>query len=88
MATDLVGFGFPLGFKNELVIIAYYVGVVFAAQLVAMVVAPKNDRLATSNLLLWLPVTPVFCYWVRKSLRSSVLLLKVHPFALLNHFRT
>ena len=64
MATDLAGFGLPLGFKNELVIISYYVGVVVAAQLVAMAVAPKNDRLATSNLLLWLPVTPVFCYWV------------------------
>ena len=62
--TDLFGYGLPATFTKELVILAKYFGVAFVGQLAAMAVAPKKDRLPTSLLLLWLPVTPVFCSWV------------------------
>lgn len=66
-------FGYALGktFARELVVQGKYTAGVAAAQLLAMALAPKNDKLVTGNLLLWLLAGPLLCFLVRIFLKRA-----------------
>ena len=62
-AVDHLGFGYP--HEEEFGVMGKYIFIVAAAQLLAMSIAPKNDKLSGGNLLLWLAANPLLVYWVR-----------------------
>lgn len=64
-AVDVFGLPFVYdNFGTELWTIGKYTGVAAVGQLMALLAAPKENRLTTANLLLWLPIGPIYCYWV------------------------
>ena len=64
-AVDVFGLPFVYdNFDTELWTIGKYTGVAAVGQLLALLAAPKENRLTTANLLLWLPIGPIYCYWV------------------------
>lgn len=82
-AVDHFGFGFP--HEEELGVMGKYIFVVAAAQLLAMTIAPKDDKLSGGFLLLWLTANPLLVYWVSKECLSTYIgtiqdrLLNVSP---------
>lgn len=60
-------FGYALEhFSKEIVVQGKYTLGVAAAQLLAMMLAPKNHKLVAGNILLWLPAGPLLCYLAAK----------------------
>ena len=65
LPADLFGLVLHPALGKELLVMGKYTLVATVLQLMAMMAAPKDDRLVTGNLLLWLPLTPVICCLVR-----------------------
>ena len=65
VTVDHFGFRFPLDHEQEFDALGKYTIMYTFAQLLAMVIAPKDDKLAGGNLLLWLVVNPFIVFWVR-----------------------
>ena len=64
VTVDHFGFSFPLAHEQEFDALGKYTIMYTFAQSLAMVIAPKDDKLAGGNLLLWLVVNPVLVFWV------------------------
>ena len=63
--VDHFGFHFPLGHEQEFDALGKYTVAFAFAQLLAMAIAPKDDKVASGNLLLWLVANPFIVYWGR-----------------------
>ena len=72
--VDHFGFGYPLPHEQEFDVLGKYILIYASAQLLAMAVAPKTDKLSGGNLLLWLVVNPIIVYWVRIACSLSTLI--------------
>jgi len=70
-STDLFGFTvLQATVMDEVTVIGYYFFVVLALQIIAYALTSPNDsdRLATSSLLMWLPVCPLIVMWALNEL--------------------
>ena len=61
--VDHLGFGYP--HEEEFGVMGTYTVIIALGQMLAMAIAPKDDKLSGGNLLLWLAVNPIMVYWVR-----------------------
>ena len=64
--VDHFGFHFPLEHEQEFDVLGKYTVIYAFALLLAMAIAPKDDKVASGNLLLWLVVNPIIVFWVCK----------------------